>query len=122
MSLPLSRLPQRATVYYQDNTPDDYGDISADWTELYVSVPCRKVNNEHFNSDAQHEAGYLSKSTHLVFMNLSYSSYSNLLIKTGYKIVIDGEDYIVQYADRAPGGKANYHQQIYVNHMLTDIA
>jgi len=122
MSIPNNRLSQRATVYYQDNAPDEYGDISAAWTTLYASVPCRKTSNKHYNSEAQSEAGYVSKSEHLIFMNLSFSSYSNLLIKTGYKIIISGEDYIVQYADRAPGGKKSHHQQIFVNHMLTDNA
>ena len=121
--MPLSdnKLTQTAIVKYQVNTPDAYGEINEGYTTLYTDLKCRKVNNKKYNLDAQSESGYLSSSTHLIFMNLFSDTYPDIMVKLGYIIVISGESYVVQYSDRSPGGRGGHHQQIYVSHQLKAI-
>jgi len=111
MSLRGSQLPQTCSIYGLSDTIGDYGNAGA-YTLLYSNINCRVTNNELFGNDSFGEQGYLGKSTHIIFMN-QVNGLTTISLEIGYKIVVNGINYIINYIDSAPGGVETHHYQIY---------
>jgi hypothetical protein len=108
-----SRLPQLVSIKGLGTTIGDYGEISGA-AILFTNVRCRITRNSKFNSigNTLNEAGYVSESTHIVFMNLTHNG-TSLNLKIGYELIISTEIYTINYIDDRPGGVDNHHYQLY---------
>jgi len=119
MSIDESKLPQSVTISEPSSSLDAYGNPDGTLAVINSSVPCRITRNKHYNAEAGSEAGFLSRSTHLIFMNHTYNSITNT-VKTGFQISTGSDIYIVQFVDDAPGGVEDHHQQIYCTKQVKD--
>jgi len=111
MSLSINKLPQIVNIISMDDVSDEYGDISSEATFASL-VRCRITRNKKFGSTLQTDAGYVGKSTHVIFTNIIAG------IKSGMIIVHGSDRYIILYADIRPGGVEDHHMQLYCNHQI----
>lgn len=114
--IPTAELPQTATIYSPSGTEDDFGDVGGS-TQVYTGIKCRVTRNKNYNPSSLSEAGYVTKSTHVIFMNLSQGGVDTNL-ELGYSIVVSSRTYKIHFIDTAPGGVENHHQQIYAERLV----
>ena len=122
MSLSISRLPQLAVIKSRSNSVDNEGTVGSTVSTIYSNVSCRRTRNKHYDSKegSLKEVGFLAKSTHLIFFNLTHNSLA-LTIKIGYIITISSKDYYVEFVDDTPGGVENHHQQVYCSSKAVNV-
>lgn len=114
--LSIKQLPQIATsIKRKSFNPDQYG-IDGNYSVIYTNIHCRLVNNVVVVNPLQSE-GKMDKSTHLCFMNF-LEGLVTLNIQVSDLLIINSEEYIVDYVDKSPGGVDNHHMQIFCSHRV----
>lgn len=105
-----SRLPQLADISRSSSAIGEFGKVGSS-TNVYTSIPTRVTMNKHYND--LDKSSYVTQSTHLIFMNLTYSG-SDISVEVGDILTYgDGSKYRIKYPDKSPGGKEDHHYQIY---------